>query len=162
MNYYLSIGLACFGLAILWRARRFEWIAAAPFAALALLAHPIVFFGWSARPRTSELERNCWAGGSWRCPLSARARLPRFTGTRRIGRRCWQIGIAVRFIFIMARPVGALRERYAAIAAAAFFLGIIFVALDFLPAQTGGFFLETIRIAVRIVLGDVLRDSAAP
>src|SRR5258706_5206957 len=43
MNYYLSLGLACFGLAILWRPRRFEWIAAIPFAALALLAHPIGF-----------------------------------------------------------------------------------------------------------------------
>src|SRR5713101_5814823 len=43
MNYYLSLGLACFGLAILWRARRIDWIAAAPFALLAMLAHPIGF-----------------------------------------------------------------------------------------------------------------------
>jgi hypothetical protein len=41
MNYYLSLGLACFALAILWRARRIDWIAAAPFALLAMLAHPI-------------------------------------------------------------------------------------------------------------------------
>ena len=42
-NYYLSLGLACFGLAILWRGRRFEWIAGALLAALAWLAHPIGF-----------------------------------------------------------------------------------------------------------------------
>jgi len=41
MNYYLSLGLACFGLAVVWRTRRFEWIAAVPFAVLTLLAHPI-------------------------------------------------------------------------------------------------------------------------
>ena len=43
MNYYLSLGLACFGLAIVWHARRFEWMAAISFAVLALLAHPIGF-----------------------------------------------------------------------------------------------------------------------
>src|SRR5258705_12578987 len=43
MNYYLSPGLACFGLAIVWHARRFEWMAAISFAVLALLAHPIGF-----------------------------------------------------------------------------------------------------------------------
>ncbi len=42
-NYYLSLGLACFGLAILWRGRWFEWIAGALLATLAWLAHPIGF-----------------------------------------------------------------------------------------------------------------------
>src|SRR5207302_11359995 len=41
MNYYLSLGLACFGLAVVWRTRRFEWMAVLPFAVLTLLAHPI-------------------------------------------------------------------------------------------------------------------------
>src|SRR5207249_11293828 len=43
MNYYLSLGLACFGLAVVWRTRRFEWMAVIPFAVLTLLAHPIGF-----------------------------------------------------------------------------------------------------------------------
>src|SRR5437016_7915912 len=47
MNYYLSVGLACFGLAILWRAPRTAWIAAALFTLLAMLAHPIGFL-WLA------------------------------------------------------------------------------------------------------------------
>ena len=41
MNYYLSLGLACFGLAILRRARRTDWIFGVVFALLAMLAHPI-------------------------------------------------------------------------------------------------------------------------
>src|SRR5258708_5999667 len=43
MNYYLSLGLACFGLAILWRGRGIDWIAGGLIAALAWLAHPIGF-----------------------------------------------------------------------------------------------------------------------
>jgi hypothetical protein len=40
-NYYLSLGLGFFGLAILWRGSRKEWILAAPFAALSVVAHPL-------------------------------------------------------------------------------------------------------------------------
>jgi hypothetical protein len=41
-NYYLSMGLACFGLAILWKQpQRSEWLAAIVICALATLAHPI-------------------------------------------------------------------------------------------------------------------------
>lgn len=41
-NYYLSVGLACFGLAILWKqAQRADWLAAILIFALATLAHPI-------------------------------------------------------------------------------------------------------------------------
>ena len=41
-NYYLSMGLACFGLAILWKLpQRSDWLAAILIFALATLAHPI-------------------------------------------------------------------------------------------------------------------------
>jgi hypothetical protein len=41
-NYYLSMGLACFGLAILWKqSERSDWLAAILVFALATLAHPI-------------------------------------------------------------------------------------------------------------------------
>ena len=41
-NYYLSIGLACFGLAILWKQPdRSDWLAAILVFVLATLAHPI-------------------------------------------------------------------------------------------------------------------------
>jgi hypothetical protein len=43
MNYYLSLGLACFGLAILWRARGIEWLVGVLVALVTLLAHPIGF-----------------------------------------------------------------------------------------------------------------------
>jgi hypothetical protein len=40
-NYYLSLGLGFFGLAILWRGTRREWILAAALAALSVVAHPL-------------------------------------------------------------------------------------------------------------------------
>ena len=41
-NYYLSMGLACFGLAILWKQpQRSDWLAAILVFALATFAHPI-------------------------------------------------------------------------------------------------------------------------
>ncbi len=40
-NYYLSLGFAFFGLAILWRGRKREWLLAAVFAVLSALAHPL-------------------------------------------------------------------------------------------------------------------------
>jgi hypothetical protein len=41
MNYYLSLGLACFGLSLVWPARRNGLIAATLFTPLMLLAHPL-------------------------------------------------------------------------------------------------------------------------
>jgi hypothetical protein len=40
-NYYLSVGLACFGLALLWKPSSWDWLAGVIFFALATLAHPI-------------------------------------------------------------------------------------------------------------------------
>ncbi len=41
MNYYLSVGLACFGLAALWEGARWGILLAALLAPLILLAHPL-------------------------------------------------------------------------------------------------------------------------
>jgi len=43
MNYYLSLGLACFALALFWKARGREWIYGALLLPFVLLAHPIGF-----------------------------------------------------------------------------------------------------------------------
>jgi hypothetical protein len=43
LNYYLSIGLGCFSLALLWSKRRRNWVAAFVPAGLAYVAHPIGF-----------------------------------------------------------------------------------------------------------------------
>jgi hypothetical protein len=40
-NYYLSIGLACFGLALCWKGRNWDWLACGAIFCLTVLAHPI-------------------------------------------------------------------------------------------------------------------------
>jgi hypothetical protein len=40
-NYYLSLGFAFFGIAILWRGTQREWLLAIVFAALSVVAHPL-------------------------------------------------------------------------------------------------------------------------
>src|SRR5260370_13134201 len=44
MNYHLSLGLACFGLAILWRGKGIDWIGGMAGAAMTLFADPIGLF----------------------------------------------------------------------------------------------------------------------
>jgi len=43
MNYYLSLGLACIGLSLLWHPRKIGLILAAIFSPIVLLAHPLGF-----------------------------------------------------------------------------------------------------------------------
>lgn len=40
-NYYLSLGFAFFGIAVLWRGTQREWLLAIVFAGLAVVAHPL-------------------------------------------------------------------------------------------------------------------------
>jgi len=43
MNFYLSLGLGFFAVALVWRGDRVDWVVAAVLALLALLAHPLGF-----------------------------------------------------------------------------------------------------------------------
>jgi len=127
-----------------------------------LLAHPIGFL-WLVGTTTYIRVKNEIAGlVEVGAAAVSRVRVCRGLLVHVASARCWQIGIAVRFIFIMRGPVGALRENVTPRLPLRHFSGNHLRRSGLLPAQTGGFFLETIRIAVRIVLGDVLRDSAAP
>jgi hypothetical protein len=63
LNYYLSIGLASFSLALMWPGRGRGWVGGAVFFALALIAHPIGFawgIGTLAYVRTRKRLAGCW------------------------------------------------------------------------------------------------------
>ncbi len=139
MNYYLSLGLACFGLAILWRARRFEWIAAVPFAILALLAHPIGFL-WLVGT-TAYIRVRAKLPGWWKLalPLSAAcafAAVYWYASHRPKLLADWDRGPF--YLYNGADQLGLYGRRYAAIAVAAFFLGLLLVALDFCQPRREG------------------------
>jgi hypothetical protein len=76
LNYYLSVGLACFALAIVWPAIFGDagvanWIYGAPVAALALIAHPIGFLWFLSTIAYVSLWRR--TSGAWRIALPALA-----------------------------------------------------------------------------------------
>jgi len=131
MNYYLSLGLACFGLAILWRARPFGWIAALPLGILAFLAHPIGFLWLVTATVYIQLRKKL--PGWWKLvlPLSAAcafAAIYWYVSHRPKLMADWDRGPF--YLCNGADQFWLYGKRYAAITAATLFLGLIFVALD--------------------------------
>jgi hypothetical protein len=132
MNYNVSLGFACFGLAILWRMRRFEWIAAIPFAALALLAHPIGFLWMVGTAAYIKLKTKLPRWWKLALPLTAAASFVAvywYTSHRPQLMVDWDRGPF--YLYNGADQLVLYGKRYAAIAAAAFCLGLAFVILDF-------------------------------
>jgi hypothetical protein len=70
-NYYLSIGLACFGLAFLWGPNRGNYLAGALIFALTLLAHPIGSLWYVATFVYVTIRRHL--GGVWGLTVPAAA-----------------------------------------------------------------------------------------
>ena len=139
MNYYLSVGLACFGLAILWRARRFEWIAAAPFTLLTFLAHPIGFL-WLAGT-LAYIKIRARLPGWWKLaqPLTAASSFTAsywYTSHRPSLLADWDRGPF--YLYNGADQLALYGKRYFLLAAAAFLFGLICVAVDFYARRREG------------------------
>lgn len=133
MNYYLSLGLACFGLAILWRARRSAWIPGALFALLAMLAHPIGFL-WMVGT-LAYVKVRAKVPGWWKLALplasaSAFAGVYGYAAHRPSLMADWDRGPF--YLYNGADQLGLYGQRYFYLAGAAFFFGIVCVAADFL------------------------------
>ncbi len=131
MNYYLSLGLACFGLAIVWHARRFEWMAAISFAVLALLAHPIGFL-WLVGT-LAYIKVRAKLPGRWKLmlPLAAAgafAAVSLYVSRRPSLFADWDRGPF--YFYNGADQLALYGRRYFFLAAAAFIFGLICVAVD--------------------------------
>src|SRR6266478_4764143 len=129
MNYYLSVGLACFGLAILRRAQRIDWIAAAAFALLAMLAHPIGFL-WLVGT-FAYIKIRAKLSGWWKLTLPL-AVAGGFVAVRwYVARRASLLGDWDRgpfYLYNGADQLGLFGTRYFWLAAAALFFGIVCAA----------------------------------
>ncbi len=172
MNYYLSLGLACFGLAILWRARQFEWIAAVPFALLAMVAHPIGFLWmigtWAYIKVSAKLP------GWWKLalPLAASsgfAAVYWYTSHRPSLFADWDRGPF--YLYNGADQLGLYGKRYFFLAGAAFFFGLICVAVEFYARRRDGsswklfelpFELYLVTFCATALLPENLRPSLLP
>ncbi len=137
MNYYLSLGLACFGLAIVWRARRFEWIAAIPFAVLALFAHPIGFLWLVATLAYIRVRPKLPGGWKLGLPLaaaSAFAAVSLYVSHRPSLFADWDRGPF--YFYDGADQLALYGKRYFLLAAAAFLFGLACVAVDLYTRRT--------------------------
>lgn len=141
MNYYLSLGLACFALAIVWRSRRrVDWIGGAIFAALAFVAHPIGFL-W-LMGTLAYVRLNAKLPGWWKLALRLTAlagiyAISWYTSHRPELMADWDR--AAFYLYNGADQLALYGKRYIAVAVAAFCLGVICVAADFLakPREPG-------------------------
>jgi hypothetical protein len=141
MNYCLSLGLACFGLAILWRARRFEWVAAVPFALLSWLAHPIGFL-WLVCT-IAYIKVKAKLPGWWKlalplAPASVFAAVRWYAAHRLALMADWDRGPF--YFYNGADQMGLYGKRYFFLAGAAFLFGIVCVGVDIYARRREGSF----------------------
>jgi hypothetical protein len=132
MNYYLSLGLACFGWSILWQARRFERIAAIPLAILTLLAHPIGFLWLVTTTAYIKLRTKLPSWWKLALPLSAVcafAAIHWYTSHQPNLLADWDRGPF--YLYNGADQLVLYGKRYLFLAGTAFLFGLISVALDF-------------------------------
>jgi hypothetical protein len=131
INYYLSLGLACFGLAILWRARRIDWIAAAPFALLAMLAHPIGFLWLVGTVAYTKIRAKLPGWWKLALPLAAAsgfAAIYWYTSHCASLLADWDRGPF--YLYNGADQLGLFGTRYFWLAGAAFFFGLVCAGTD--------------------------------
>jgi len=104
MNYYLSLGLACFSLALFWGARGREWVYGAVLLPFVLLAHPIGFVWLIGTLAYVKVRAWLPAGGSSCQQRRRRAGFSVCTGSWCDTRpNIWSIGIVDRFISTTGR-----------------------------------------------------------
>jgi hypothetical protein len=131
LNYYVSIGLACFGLAIFWRGQGREWIGGLLLLPIVWLAHPIGFF-WLIGP-LAYIKIRAKLRGWWKLvlPLAAASGIFAvywYTAHRAKFLVDWDRG---PFYFYNGADQLALFDgRYFVLAGAAFFFGVFCVVVD--------------------------------
>jgi hypothetical protein len=131
LNYYLSLGLASFGLAILWRGRGIAWIAGAVIAALAWLAHPIGFLwllGTLAYAKVRAKLPGWWKLALPLLAVSAVAVVRWYAARRPALMADWDRGPF--YFYNGADQLGLYGKRYFFLASAAFLFGVVSMAAD--------------------------------
>ena len=131
MNYHLSLGLACFGLAILWRGKRIDWIGGIAVAAITLLAHPIGFLwlaGTLAYVKVREKMPGWWKLALPLAAASSFIALFWYTSRRPSLLADWDRGPF--YLYNGADQLGLYGKRYFILAGAAFLFGATSVAVD--------------------------------
>ncbi|HVH73203.1 MAG TPA: hypothetical protein VNB49_19120 [Candidatus Dormibacteraeota bacterium] len=169
MNYCWSLGLACFALAMVWRARRVDWIGGAILAVLTFAAHPIGFL-WLVGT-LAYVKIKARLPGWWNVALPVAAAAISYwifwyTSHRPALMADWDRGAF--YFYNGADQLALYGKRYIGLAVAAFCFGVICVAADFFrgPREQGSwkrfvlpFELYAITFCGTVLLPENLRPS---
>jgi hypothetical protein len=139
MNYYLSLGLACFGLAILWHPRRSDWIPGGVFAFFAMLAHPIGFLWMVGTVAYLKIRAKLPGWRKLALPVaaaSAFAAVYWYTSHRPALLADWDRGPF--YLYNGADQLALYGQRYFYLAGAVFFFGFVCVAVNFYAQRREG------------------------
>jgi hypothetical protein len=132
MNYYLSLGLACFGLALFWGARGREWIGGVMLLPLVLLAHPAGFL-WLVGT-LAYVKLRAKLPGRWKFLLPVAVGSGLFGVYWFLARHAakylvdWDRGPF--YLYNGADQLALYGQRYFFLAGAAFFFGLFCVSVD--------------------------------
>src|SRR6266478_7306843 len=140
MNYYLSLGLACFSLALFWGARGREWVYGAVLLPFVLLAHPIGFV-WLIGT-LAYVKVRAWLPCWWKfLPAAAAA-------SGLLGVYWWVVRHGAQYLvdwdrgpfyfYNGADQLAFYGQRYFYLAGAAFLFGLFCVAVDLYPGRHDG------------------------
>jgi len=153
LNYYVSIGLACFGLSIAWQGKGRDWLAIGMLLPLILLAHPIGFLWLVATIGYISLWRKVGSGWRLLLPVTAAAFLYAFRWYLE-NHTQYQADWAQQpfYKFSGADQLVLYGDRYVILAWAAFVWGIVCFAAEAFRRRRESAFWNSIRLAGELYL----------
>jgi hypothetical protein len=131
MNFYWSLGLACFALAITWRARKVDWMGGGIFAMLAFAAHPIGFLWLAGTVLYVKIKAKLPGWWKLALPLGAAAGIGAvswYTSHRPELSADWNR--AAFYLYNGADQLALYGQRYIGLAVAGFCFGLFCVVVD--------------------------------
>lgn len=135
LNYYVSIGLACFGLAVFWRPQGREWIAGVLLIPIIWLAHPIGCFWLIGTLVYIKVRQKLPGWWKLALPLAAASGFVAifwYTAAHQAKLLAdWDRGPF--YLYNGADQLALYDKRYFVVAGAAFLLGVVCILVDAYP-----------------------------
>ena len=140
MNYYLSLGLACFVLALFWDAGGRKWIYGALLLPFVLLAHPIGFVWLIGTLAYVKLRARLTGWWRFLLPMAAASGLlgVYWFMARHAAKYLVDWDRGPFYLYNGADQLALYGQRYFCLAGAAFVFGLVCVAVDLYAGRRNG------------------------
>jgi hypothetical protein len=164
LNYYLSIGLACFSLAMMWPGRGGGWVGGAALLSVALIAHPIGFVWEIGTLAYVGIRKRLTGWCKLVLPLAAAASfmalywfMARHAAKFMVD---WDRGPI--YLYSGADQLALYGKRYFWLAGAAFFFGLLCVVFDRYSRKGEGGWSKHFELAFELYLVAFCATSLVP